>query len=277
MLRRVLVLLGESEPAVAARNYAFRMARDMDVELTGLAGIDPASLHVPNLARAGAAGIQVKIEEELREQAESYRQRLRDTYQRECAARGVPFEWQSFDADPDAALGLAVETRDMIITGHDTSFQPRAEQPLPETLSRLLSATPRPFIVCGPTVPEQGRVVVAYDGSVPAMRALQMFALIGLAEGQDIKVVSVDPDEEEAERSAEGAVSYLRSHGFIAEAMAVASRRSPAEVVQAEVANLGARTLVMGSYGRRGWRQVLFGSTTSKLVEKPPCALFVYH
>lgn len=277
MLRRVLVLLGESEPAVAARNYAFRMARGLDVELTGLAGIDPAALHVPNLARAGAAGIQVQIERELREQAESFRQRLRETYQRECAARGVPFEWQSFEGDPDEALNLAVETRDIVITGHDTSFQPRAEQALPETLSRLLSATPRPFIVCGPHVPEQGGVVVAYDGSVPAMRALQMFALVGLAEGQDIRVLSVDPEAEQAERSAEGAVSYLRSHGFSADAVAVASRSNPAEVVQAEVVNLGARTLVMGSYGRRGWRQMLFGSTTGKLVENPPCALFVYH
>lgn len=33
----------------------------------------------------------------------------------------------------------------------------------------------------------------------------------------------------------------------------------------------------MGAYGHRGVRDILFGSTMSKLVESPPCALFVYH
>ncbi len=277
MLRRVLVLLGETAPAVAARDYAFRMTRDMNVELTGLAGVDPSALYVPNLARAGAAGIQAQIEEELRQQAEDLRARLHQDYQQACTAQGVPFSWQTFDGDPEEALGLAVETRDLVIAGHDTSFHPGAGRPLPDALARMLSATPRPFILCGPQVPEDGGVVVAYDGSVPAMRALQMFALIGLANGQDIKVLSVDAEAEEAERRAGGAVSYLRSHGFEASAVPVASRGNPAEIVHDEVRNLRARTLVMGSYGRRGWRQVLFGSTTSRLVEKPPCALFVYH
>lgn len=277
MLRRVLVLLGETEPAVAARDYAFRMARENNVGLTGLAGIDPSALYVPNLARAGASGIQQQIEEELRQQAEDLRRRLHENYQRACAERGIIFEWQTFDGDPDEALGLAVETRDLVIAGHDASFHPRSGRPLPDTLARMLAATPRPFILCGPHVPEDGGVVVAYDGSVPAMRALQMFTLIGLAGGQEIKVLSVDADAGEAERRAGGAVSYLHSHGLKATAVAVAARTNPAEVVHEEVIALKARTLVMGSYGRRGWRQVLFGSTTSRLVEKPPCALFIYH
>jgi nucleotide-binding universal stress UspA family protein len=33
----------------------------------------------------------------------------------------------------------------------------------------------------------------------------------------------------------------------------------------------------MGAYGHRGFRQFLFGSTTSTLIEKPPCAFFLYH
>jgi nucleotide-binding universal stress UspA family protein len=33
----------------------------------------------------------------------------------------------------------------------------------------------------------------------------------------------------------------------------------------------------MGAHGHRGFRESLFGSTTTQLVENPPYALFVYH
>ncbi|MGQ3676184.1 universal stress protein [Xanthobacter sp. TB0139] len=284
MLRRLLVLLGESAPSVAARQYAFRLAGESDrMQLAGLAGIDLVSLHIPTLGRAGAAAIQARLEEDLRQQSEELRQRLHESYQRECTRHGVPFEWLTFEGDPDEALLLAAETRDLLITGHDITFEARVGQPLSEMLSRLLAATPRPVVVCGDDVPEDGGILVAYDGSLPAMRALQMFTLIGLghgighANGQSIRVLSIDASEEEAARRAEGAVSYLKLHGIEAEALPVASRADPTSVIRSEVERQKARTLVMGCYGRRGWRQMLFGSTTGKLVENPPCALFIYH
>ncbi|MGE4373250.1 MAG: universal stress protein [Xanthobacter sp.] len=280
MLRRLLVLLGESAPSVAARKYAFRLASESDrMQLAGLAGIDLVSLHVPTLGRAGAASIQARLEEDLRQQSEELRQRLHETYQRECARHGMPFEWLTFEGDPDEALLLAAETRDLLIAGHDITFEARVGQPLSEMLSRLLAVTPRPVVVCGDHVPEQGTVLVAYDGSLPAMRALQMFTLIGLGHGigESVRVLSTHTSEEEAARRAEGAVSYLHLHGIDAEALPVATRADPTSVIRSEVANQKARTLVMGCYGRRGWRQMLFGSTTGKLVENPPCALFIYH
>ena len=54
-------------------------------------------------------------------------------------------------------------------------------------------------------------------------------------------------------------------------------RMRPAEVLKSEIANRKTRTLVMGAYGHRGFRERLFGSTTRALVENPPCALFLYH
>jgi nucleotide-binding universal stress UspA family protein len=48
-------------------------------------------------------------------------------------------------------------------------------------------------------------------------------------------------------------------------------------VVRIEVADRKIGTLVMGAYGHRGFRERLFGSTTTQLVENPPCALFLYH
>lgn len=277
MLKRILLLLGESASSEVARAYAFRLAKDVDASVAGLGGIDLSALQMPSLGRAGAAVFQAQLEDGLRRQAEEMRARLHADYEASCRDHGVCFEWLAFEGDPLAALHLAVETRDLVVTGHDTAFQGGVQTPLPDLLARLLAATPRPFLVLGDEDEGADEILVAYDGSLPAMRAVQMFALVGLGRGRRIKVVSVDPVQEEAARRASAAASYLSVHGLHAEEVAIGSRLDPTEVIRLEVGNLRAGTLVMGSYGRSGWREVLFGSTTGKLVENPPCALFIYH
>ena len=49
---------------------------------------------------------------------------------------------------------------------------------------------------------ETGPVLVAYDGSAPAMRALQSFALLELAEASPVKLLALGP--EAARLAAEG-------------------------------------------------------------------------
>jgi len=90
-------------------------------------------------------------------------------------------------------------------------------------------------------------------------------------------VTSIDAEQEPAARRASRAASYLRIHGYQAEANPIASRVHPAEVLRIEIADRKIATLVMGAYGHRGFRELLFGSTSNALLENPPCTLFVYH
>jgi nucleotide-binding universal stress UspA family protein len=274
---RILVLLGETPSSVAARQYAFRLARDTNAELTGLAGVDLSYIEAPMLGGVGTTAYKVQLEEQLKRQAEDSRTRLHDTFEQECKDHCVALEWLSFDGDPIGTLYLATETRDLVVTGHDTAFHGNIHEPLPDMLAKLLLMTPRPVIVCGDQTPNGRDVLIAYDGSVPAMRAVQIFVLLGLATGQRVQVTSIDADNELAARRISSAITYLRSHGCVAEASPIATKMHPAEVLRIEAADRNIGTLVMGAYGHRGFRERLFGSTTGTLVENPPCALFVYH
>jgi nucleotide-binding universal stress UspA family protein len=277
MLKRVLVLLGETPSSVSARQYAFRLAQDTNAELAGLGGVDLSFIEAPMPGAVGATAYKVRLEEQLKKQAQETRQRLHEAYEQECKTHGVPLEWLSFDGDPVGTLYLATETRDLIVTGHDTAFHGKVHEPLPEMLAKLLLVTPRPVIVCGDVDSNSHEVLVAYDGSLPAMRAVQMFALLGLGKGQRVHVTSIDADQELAARRTGGAVNYLRSHGYEVEASSIATKVSPAEVLRIEVTDRKIGTLLMGAYGHRGFREFLFGSTTRSLVKDPPCALFLYH
>jgi nucleotide-binding universal stress UspA family protein len=109
------------------------------------------------------------------------------------------------------------------------------------------------------------------------MRAIQLFALLGLWLESRVHIIFVDTDHELATRKTHNVVSYLESHDYQAAAIPIESSLHPSEVLRTEVTDRNIGTLVMGAYGRRGLQRLLFGSTTTPLVQEPPCPPFLYH
>lgn len=277
MLKRILVLLGESRSSASARQYALRLAALKGARLVGLAGVDRTFIEETIIGGIGTATLQAAIERELVTDAEEARRRLHESFEGECKAHGIDFEWLSFDGDPIETLCLASETCDLMVAGHDAGFRGKLEEQLSETLSTLLQLTPRPVVVCPDELSAADDVLIAYDGSVPAARAVQIFTLLGVGTDRRVLVTSVDPSLEAASRRASGAVSYLHLHGYGAQASPIATTGNPAEIISALVGEKRIGTLVMGAYGRQRLREFFFGSTTSTLVETPPCPLLLYH
>jgi nucleotide-binding universal stress UspA family protein len=132
-------------------------------------------------------------------------------------------------------------------------------------------------MVCGDEPVEGEDVLIAYDGSLPAMRAVQLFTLLNMTSPPRIHLTAIDADKGQSERQLGGALRYLRSHGYEVESNPIGTTLHPAETLRAEVASRKIGTMVMGAYGHRGLLERLFGSTTTQLVENPPCRLFIYH
>ena len=277
MLKRILILLGETPSSAAARQYAFRLVQSTEAEVAGLAGVDLSSIEAPMPGRIGAAAYKVRLEEQLKKQAEDTRKRLHEVFKAECGDHNIPFEWLAFEGNAISALYLATEACDLVVTGHDTAFRGNIREQLSDTLVTLLRLTPRPIVICSDELSKQNDILIAYDGSVPAIRAVQMFALLGIGQSRRIQVASVDKNQELAARRARGAARYLRIHGYEVEVYPIVSRVHPAKVLKTEIADRNIWTLVMGAYGHRSIWKSLFGSTTNALAEEPPCALFIYH
>jgi hypothetical protein len=92
-----------------------------------------------------------------------------------------------------------------VVTGHDTAFRGNIREQLSDTLGTLLHLTPRPIVICPDELSKQNDIRIAHDGSVPAMRAVQMFALLGIGQSRRIQVASVGKNLELAARRARGA------------------------------------------------------------------------
>jgi hypothetical protein len=88
MLRRILILLGETSSSLSARQYALRLARNAEAELAGLAGID-LSYEALVPGRVGASAYKASLEEKLRRQADEMRVRLHEVFESECRAKDL--------------------------------------------------------------------------------------------------------------------------------------------------------------------------------------------
>ena len=147
-LKCILLLLGETQASVCARTYAFALAHRTGARLSGLAGIDLSYIEARMPGVAGGTAWKSRLEEQLKKQADDIRRRLHETFERECTSHHMTLDWLSFEGDPIQTLQMAVETRDLVVTGHDTAFHGSIREQLPEMLSQLLLTTPRPVVVC---------------------------------------------------------------------------------------------------------------------------------
>ena len=64
---------------------------------------------------------------------------------------------------------------DLVVVGRDTHFEFSSQGRPDSTVGRVVAASPRPVVVVPHPVPQGEDVVVGYDGSLQAARALQAF------------------------------------------------------------------------------------------------------
>lgn len=125
---------------------------------------------------------------------------------------------------------------------------------------------------------ELGAVVVAWDGSRFAARALQE-ALPILKQAREVRVLTVVNDKPSAVAGM-GAepVRHLKAHGVAAVADEIDSRGEPiGAVLDRYVRQHEARLVVMGAYGHSRLREFILGGATEHVLSKPAVPVFLAH
>ncbi len=277
MIRSILVALDDTPGAQRARDLAIAVARRTGAALTAAAVLDnPHAMDAHEAVPPGASAFK-----ERRDAARAKRMAAEaEAAFAACtaAAGDTPFTPLRLADAPEPALIAAGAAHDVIVIGRDSTLGlEQNPDGLAPVIEALLHDGARPLVVVPPgDAPVSGKVLVGYDGSVPAMRALQLFALLGLAGEMQVRVLSVAEERAEAQRLAEVAAAYLRTHAFEAEAVGVEGSH-PVDALLAEATAMPAGLLVMGSYEHSGLRTFFTGSATRRLLHAAPCPVFVAH
>mgnify|MGYP001003821450 FL=1 len=108
-------------------------------------------------------------------------------------------------------------------------------------------------------------VLVAYDGSNHAARALLVAAELAGRPGVSCTLLTVAQSEETGEEILVPAEAFLLHHNIVPRRQVIVSSK-PSEVICGLAASEGVDLLVMGAYGHSPIREVLFGSTTERVL-----------
>ncbi|MFT4934854.1 MAG: nucleotide-binding universal stress UspA family protein [Pseudoalteromonas distincta] len=192
-----------------------------------------------------------------------------------CAGSGISHDWRMVGGDsPQSFLALA-RASDLTI------FPRQAKACLSEhglSAAQVTLASGGPVLITPEDdyAPPMGRrVLVAWNGGREAARALQDAWPI-LEKAETVHVLTVSP---EGEGDPDGLLqALLAKHGVKAELSSDPSQdESAAEVIERQVAELGADLLVMGLYGRPRLQELLLGGVSRAMVAASPIPIFASH
>jgi nucleotide-binding universal stress UspA family protein len=288
MLRSILIALDGSPSSLQAADLGLELARRHKAHVDGLGIVNSAWIQRPEAVPVGGMAYKAALDQnELQSATERVDAVLRDFRERAGRA-GIPsFDIREVDGSPLQVVEIEAASHDLIVLGRNSMFDMDGEiHELPLCVDRIIRGEPRPVLLVPADVPGLGQeasqepVLVAFDGSPASSRAVHMFALLGLAEGRVVHVVTLDQSSAgRAEQTAERACVLLRRHAAAeTHAIGLGNREAgtPAETILGLAKVLKAEMIVMGAYGNRGIQEI-FGSCTREVLNACPTPLFLHH
>ncbi|GAB5471553.1 MAG: universal stress protein [Rhodospirillales bacterium] len=187
-----------------------------------------------------------------------------------CAAVSLRLRFGDLVETLDA---IAEETEILVIgkRGEAANF---AKGHLGSNLERVVRASHRPVFVAARAFTPPQRFLIAYDGGVSSLKAVDYIARSPLFAGLACHVLTVGPEGPEAQRRLDDAKATLAAGGYAV--TTEIAEGQPDKVIAEAVEQRGMDLLVMGAYGHARIRSLIIGSTTTAMVRlcKVPVVLF---
>ncbi|MDR2430578.1 MAG: universal stress protein [Puniceicoccales bacterium] len=166
----------------------------------------------------------------------------------------------------------------LVIIGKRGEGANMATAHLGSNMERVVRASPLPCFVANREFFEPRKILIAYDGSASADKAVAWFGVNRAAfAGAELHVVSVARHGEEAHATDRLAVAEQTLLGFHRRIIAkVLPNASAADAIAHYQQSQGINFLLMGAYGHSRIRRLLIGSTTTEIIQRclVPVVLF---
>lgn len=272
---KILLGLDGSPYAQAAIEYACQLALAHDAAITGVAiidlpGIQSSSGPVP----LGGTHYDVQLEDQQLKEAAEKAKGILDDFARICEERQINAVLHADTGTPFSEIIEESKFHDFIVMGKRTFFEYTANETY-GTLERVLKNGLAPVFAVPDSVRKIEKVLVAYDNSAPASKAVHMFLLLGIWNACDITLLTVNNDPEAGQALLENLGGFFESYGI--KPNLVTQSGHPDAVVKSYIAENDIDMLVMGSYGRKSVREFFVGSVTQHLIQETTIPLFLYH
>lgn len=287
-IRTILVAASGGSASEGAIELACHWATRLRAHVEGF--------HVVNDARAALAmaggdmGIpSTALFEQLNADAEAHAAKTRASFKAIIARHQIPTRSRphSESAEPLPSAGwreatgyaptlVAERARffDLVVLGRSERV---VGEPSTRTIEETLEECGRPILLAPAECPvTSGSVIaIAWNGSSQAVRAIAA-SLPLLARAETVTLIMIGEADDGGSLAA--LVEYLSWHGIRATSVtAQPAGKSAGEALLDAAAAMDADLLIMGGYGRRPWREALFGGATHDMLVRKTMPLLLVH
>ncbi len=275
MIKRILVPLEGSSYTDTATKHACDIARRTGAEVFGKAVIDESKAiwgTAPAHALAACYAAQTRLAD-LKEEKRLVSEVL-ELFGQTCTEAGVAHRKARLQGVPAEMVIEQSIFYDLVVSGFRGDYG-IGDEDNEKSVGALLGTSITPFLIVPREYREIKNVLVCFDGSLPAMRSLQDFAVLAEASQFEITILTADKEEEEADFLLQRACDYLRSYG-VKECRTVKERRPVLDVVfEASYYDESLDLIVAGAHSRNAVRDFFLGSFVVELLQLARTPVFI--
>jgi nucleotide-binding universal stress UspA family protein len=273
MIRSIILALAESPYNASAKNYAFWLAKKEGSHVHALAVVDITAFEIPvlnsmdGMMPAMATPSFVEGRALTNELIASAQERL-DIFAGQCAEKGISYSSDIKTGIPEDVISTMATAHDIVVISRSGYRHIQSPNDVDAAVAPIIRNSVRPVLVAGSEFKEEGdihKILVAFDGSMHAARALTVAADLAARPGVQCDLVTVASSEEQGQEVLSPAEDFLYHHGIVAHKEILLSAR-PSEEICRLAASGGADLLVIGAYGHNQIREAIFGSTTARIL-----------
>jgi nucleotide-binding universal stress UspA family protein len=270
IIQDIMIPIDGSEHARVAVAYGIYFAKKIKASLTGIHVIDLRLLHGPVFTDVSGSGIPSydefipAIESSLDARAEAI---LQD-FKKQCEDEGVPSQSKKITGIIDDVIIEEGQGRCdwILLAQRGEHFHIDNGALLGSTTQSVVRRSGKPVLVTPGKYREINSMAVAYDGSAPAEKALNLAAELAKLTKWPLTVVTITANKGWGDEISKKADDYLVPFAIQHKTMVIPGNE------EQELLNFtgGKETdlLVMGAYGHNKLRELVVGSITSLIMRK---------
>jgi nucleotide-binding universal stress UspA family protein len=259
MIKSILVAVSGTPFSESAVRHAVELARQHGAEITGVTDIDLRRVASLGPVPIGAGEAAAELMEERLHLTQQHVEEAVRSFESACDGAGVRSTVVRETGTPFETLIGLWRYHDLTIAGLRGIFEYGVYHNPDDLLLRLIARGVRPIVAVARTYRPVKRVLVAYNGSMEAAKALKYFMQTRPWPEVTVKIVCFDRAKEDADTLLADAARYCALHGV--EAQRQRLEGPVRDGLLEHAASWGADLVVMGSTSRARILQHLLGDT----------------
>jgi len=278
MTKQILVGLEGSASGRAAIEVAIDLALALRASLVGLAIVDEPDIRASEAVPIGGSSYKAERDRVLVADAEQQARAWSEAFLARCKTAGVLARALEVHGEAAAVILEESKQRDLIVMGREANFRFEAEEADTRTRELILHRAEGPvLIVPAERITTGPGVLVCYDGTQAAIRAIRAFVRSGLAADRPVHVVTIGESGEKAWSVAAQGCALLDELGIISTPHHVVSLLTTTEALLDQRAKLDVGLIVQGAYAHSRFSRLLWGSVTKEMLEKTVVPIFLHY